>query len=181
MRKCVLLLLLVTAACAPWVRVGGGYQHAEKNFSVDLPDGWMRFNNVQYLLVTRDGILLQTISIDRMKVTDSLKHTKKKLALDMLPQEAAEVIADNMNSDTNISDFILLENSPTTIAGRAGFKLVYTYKNKDGLLFKSVYCGFISEDWFYDLRYTAPARYYFDKDLGTFEKVLNSFAFIKAA
>jgi len=181
MKRWLVLLTLFAVGCAPWVRVGGVYQDREKNFSVDLPQGWMRSNTDKSLLITRDGVLLQAIVIERLKATDELPHTKKKLEPSMLPQEAAEVIADNISSDRSITDFTLLENTPTSIANRPGFKLLYQYKNKDGLRLKGICCGFLSGDWFYALRYTAPARYYFDKDVGTFDKVLRSFTFIKTA
>lgn len=181
MKKWLVLLALLAVGCAPWVRVGGVYQDTERNFSVDLPQGWMKSNTEKSLLITRDGVLLQRIVIERLKATDELQYTRKKLEPSMLPQEAAEVIADNISSNPAITDFTLLENAPTTIANRPGFKLLYQYKNKDGLPFKGMYCGFLSGDWLYALRYTAPARYYFDKDVGTFDKVLNSFAFIKTA
>jgi len=181
MKKWLVLLTLLAVGCAPWVRVGGVYQDTERNFSVDLPPGWMKSNMDKSLLITRDGMLLQTIVIERLKTTDELLYTKKKLEPSMVPQEAAEVIGDNIGSNPSITDFTLLENAPTTIANRPGFKLLYQYKNKDGLQVKGMYCGFLSGDWFYALRYTAPARYYFDKDVGTFEKVLSSFTFIKTA
>jgi hypothetical protein len=181
MKKWLVLLILLAVGCAPWVRVGGVYQDGERNFSVDLPQGWMKSSMDKSLLITRDGVLLQTIIIERLKATDELRYTKKKLEPSMLPHEAAEVIGDNIGSDPSITDFTLLENAPATIANRAGFRLLYTFKNRDGLRFKGVYCGFISGDWFYALRYTAPARYYFDKDVGTFEQVVSSFAFIRKA
>jgi hypothetical protein len=181
MKKWLVLLALLVVGCAPWVRVGGVYQDTERNFSVDLPLGWMKSNTEKSLLITRDGVLLQTIFIERLKATDELRHTIKRLGPSMLPHEAAEVIADNISSNPSITDFTLLENAPTTIANRQGFKLLYQYRNKDGLQLKGMYCGFLSGDWFYAFSYTAPARYYFEKDVGTFEKVLSSFAFIKRA
>ena len=181
MKKWLMLLTLLAVGCAPWARVGGVYQDSEKNFSVDLPQGWMKSNTAKSLLITRDGVWLQTIFVERFKATEELQHTKMKLEPSMLPHEAAEVIADNISSNPSVTDFTLLENAPTTIANRPGFKLLYQYKNKDGLQCKGMYCGFLSGDWFYALRYTAPARYYFDKDVGTFEKVLSSFTFIRTA
>lgn len=181
MKKWLVLLTLLVVGCAPWVRVGGVYRDSERNFSVDLPQGWMKSSMDTRLLITRDGAQLQKIVIERLKATDDLQYTKKKIEPSMLPQEAAEVIANNISSDPSITDFTLLENAPTTIANRPGFKLLYQCKNKEGLRFKGMYCGFVSGDWFYALWYTAPARYYFDKDVGTFENVLNSFTFIKTA
>jgi hypothetical protein len=179
MKRWFVLLALLVVGCAPWVRVGGVYHDSDRNFSVDLPQGWMKSGLDKRVLITRDGVLLQAIVIERLKTTDELQYTKKKLEPSMLPQEAAEVIADNISANPSITGFTVLENAPTTIATRLGFKLLYQYKNKDGLQCKGMYCGFLSGDWFYALQYTAPTRYYFDKDVGTFEKVLNSFTFIK--
>lgn len=57
------LLFITIIACAPWVRVGGLYKSDSHNFSVELPQGWMKSNTVDHLLITRDGILLQSIVI----------------------------------------------------------------------------------------------------------------------
>jgi len=179
MKRLLWIVLIFLVGCAPWTRVGGLYKSESHNFSVDLPQGWMRWSLGKNLLITRDGLSLQYILIERMKIEDSLKHTKKKFSKDMLPQEAAEVILDNIASDQAVLDFRLIENQPVRIGGFSGFRTVYTYKNQDGLKIKSVYCGFIADKWFYGVNYNAAQRYYFDKDIKTFEKVLDSFKLIK--
>ena len=65
---------------------------------MDLPDGWMRWNTRDYFLITRDGVDLQYIMVEKINVKDTLKHTKKKFRKGMLPSEAAEVILDNIAS-----------------------------------------------------------------------------------
>lgn len=181
MRKIYLIVLMLAMGCAPWVQVGGLYKTESHNYSVDLPQGWMRWNQGDNLLITRDGVLLQNIQIARLNIEEPLKHTKKKFSKGMLPQEVAEVILDNIASNKDISNFQLIENSPLKISGNSGFKALYTYKNKDGLKIKSIYCGFMAEKWFYGINYNAPERYYFDKDITTFERVLESFKLIKTA
>jgi hypothetical protein len=130
-------------------------------------------------LITRDGVSLQYIQIERVKIEDSLKHTKKKFSKGMLPQEVAEVVLDNIASDKDNLNLEVIENIPATISGIPGFKAVYTHKTMDGLKLKSIYYGFIMQDWFYGIYYTAALRYYFDKDIETFEKVLETFKLIK--
>jgi hypothetical protein len=167
--------------CAPWLQVGGLYRMESHNYSVELPQGWMRWNQGDQLLITRDGVPLQNIQIIRRNIDEPLKHTKKKFSQAMLPQEAAEVILDNIASNKDVLDYSLIENTPLSISGISGFKAIYTYKTKDGLKVKSIYCGFIQDKWFYGINYNAPQRYYFDKDINTFEKVLESFKLIKIA
>lgn len=180
MRKFILFGVICVAGCALWTQIGGLYTSDAGKFSVELPNGWMKSNAVDYLLITRDGVLLQNIVIEQIDINKGLQHTKKKLRPDMLPQEAAEVIIDNMTSNPAILNLEVIENIPAKVGGFPGFKLVTTYKNKDGLKFKSVYYGFLWDHWLYSLRYSAPQRYYFVKDLPTFENVVKSFKLIKA-
>jgi hypothetical protein len=180
MKKILTLILMLSIGCAPWVQVGGLYKMESHNYSVDLPQGWMRWNKGDQLLITRDGVPLQNILIIRRNIDEPLKHTKKKFSKTMLPLEAAEVFLDNVASNKDIADFRLIENNPLKISGISGFKAIYSYKTKDGLRVKSVYCGFIQDNWLYGINYNAPERYYFEKDIQTFEKVLESFKLIKA-
>lgn len=179
MKRYLLILLTLVAGCAPWVKVGGLYTSKPHNFSVELPDGWMRFNTPDRLYITRDGVLLQNIIIERLNIEKPLEHTKKKFSKDMLPQEVAELVLDNISSDPTVLGFEVIENIPARISGSPGFKVVFTYKNKDGLRLKSILYGLIVDEYFYGIRYTAARRYYFDKDLKTFEKVFASFRLIK--
>ena len=61
------------------------------------------------------------------------------------------------------------------MAGLPGFKLVYSFRVVNGLRLKRVHYGVLVRDWVYRVQYQAPARYYFDKDLATFERVRESF------
>ncbi len=198
MRRILLLILLFTIGCAPWMQVGGLYTSRSHNFSVELPQGWMRLNKSAYqyltidqrilidhlltfpkadayLFVTKDGILLQNIIINRGSIDEELENTKKKLSKGMLSYEAADVILDNISSDQAVLNFELLENNPVKISGFPGFRIVFTHKNEDGLRLKSIFYGFMKGEWFYTIRYTAALRHYFEKDLKAFEKILKSF------
>ena len=181
MKKLLGILFIFVIGCAPWTQVGGLYKNESHNFSVELPQGWMKWNQGEHLFITRDGISLQYIQIGRVKIEEPLKHTKKKFSKGMLPQEAAEVYLDNIASNSNIINLEVIENLPATISGIPGFKTVYTYKNKDGLKFKSIHYGFMMENWVYGINYNAAQRYYFDKDIKQFENVFESFKLIKTA
>jgi hypothetical protein len=178
--------LLVMAGCVtlPWVPAEARYTPRGKDYSVELPQGWMRFNmdGDDDVLVTRDGERLQAILIERLKVDKELRHTKKKLTRGMMPQEVAEVILDNFASDRRYASFEVQENRPAAIGGQPGFRAVFTRKTKgDALKVKTVFCGFMKGDVLYGFQYTAPERHYFGKDIKSFEKVLQSFTLAKAA
>jgi hypothetical protein len=142
-RKILLLVLLLASGCAQWVEVGGLYKNESHNYSVELPQGWMRWNHGDQLVITRDGIPLQYVQIIRRDIDEPLANTKKKFSKAMLPQEASEVILDDIASNKGIADYSLIENGPLVISGIPGFKAIYAYKTKDGLKVKSVY-GFMA-------------------------------------
>jgi len=163
---------------------GGPYMSKADGFSVDLPEGWVRRNDAPIVmgsmasrdfLMTKDGMLLQTIRIEKLNVDDELRNTKKKFSKGMLPMEAAQVIKDILSSDENFQKFEVVKNVPAKIGGKSGFKAVFKLKTEDGLWLKMVYYGFLEDEWFYGISYTAPQRYYFDRDLKTFETIVKSF------
>jgi hypothetical protein len=174
-------LLLGGCVSLPWQPTAGVYSSPKENFAVELPSGWMRLNAQEDVLVTRDGLLLQHMSIERALVDKPLKNTKKTLTRGMQPQAVAEVIIDNFVSSDRMLDVKILENRPVQVAQQRGFRLVYTHRDKNGLRFKSVLHGFLVGDVFYAIRYTAAERYYFAKDLPAYEQVLASFRLIRPA
>ncbi|HEY2991401.1 MAG TPA: hypothetical protein VGM22_01215 [Methylomirabilota bacterium] len=172
-------LLVGGCVSLPWQPTAGLYSSPAENFAVELPQGWMRLNSNEDLLITRDGILLQHVSVERAAVDRPLKSTKKTLTRGMQPQAVAEVIIDNFMSSERMLDVKVVENRPVQVAQYRGFRLVYTHRDKNGLRFKSVLHGFLAGDVLYAIRYTAAERYYFAKDLPTFEQVLASFRLIR--
>lgn len=102
------------------------------------------------------------------------KHTQKKLTTRMLPQEAAEIVLDDVRANSQIVDLHILENGPAIVAGTPGFKLTFTYQEKSGLTRQAIIYGTLGKDMLVTLSYDAVKRHYFQKDLATFEKAKDS-------
>ena len=175
MKKHLLVGLIVVIGCFFWTSAGSADKHSFTHFTVDFPHGWRQINTNKYLLLTKDDPFLQYVLIQRRPIDQAFKHTRKKLKKEMLPHEAAQVIIDEIFSDHHILDFNVIENVPVSIDGREGFKLLFTYKDKKGSSFKTAYYGLIQGDAFYNLRYNAVRKDYFDKDIETFQIILDSF------
>lgn len=177
---CYLVLTTLLWGCATWVAVEGKYSMSSQNFEAELPNGWRKYNpSRDTLIITKDGLPLQQIQIMRRAIDKELPYTKKKFSKEMLSQEVSEVVIDNIVSNPNIMNQQFIENAPAQIGGYSGVKLVYTYQTKAGLTQKGVIYCFLSGDWCYEILYEAPERYYFAKDLPSFEKVVESFRLIK--
>jgi hypothetical protein len=172
---CTALLLAGCVASPLWVHQPGRFEAPTRSFAVNVPDQWLRFDTEEYTLLSKDGPYLQYIYIQERLVSWPFKFTGKRMQSSMLPLEAAEVVIDEIRSDPAVKKFRLEENKPITIDGNKGFQLVYTYQDQSGYWLRTVYCGFVRADIFYNLRYTAAKRYYFKKDYSTFKKVLASF------
>jgi hypothetical protein len=98
----------------------------------------------------------------------------------MMPEEAAEIVVNEIVSDSNIRNFSLTENIPARIAGNNGFRLAFVYTDVEGYLLKTIYYGFIKGNTFYNIRYGATQEEYFQKNLKTFEEVFKSFNLVAA-
>lgn len=175
MRKLMVVLLVFLAGCATWQKTGGPF--AGPGYSLLLPEGWiLNGRQPQNLVVTKEGPQLQSIIVE-VFVLDIKKDdakNKKLFKKGMLPQEAAEVVIDVLQSDRSIPQFAVIENAPVRINGREGFRLVYTNK-RNNLRYKSVYYGILHGEKFIRISYSAPLRHYFEKDIAVFEEVVRSF------
>jgi hypothetical protein len=93
----------------------------------------------------------------------------------MIPLEAAEVIVDEMRSNTNLDNHEILENIPVNVGGYPGFKLHYTYRAEERLKMEGLFYATLVGPWLYYVLYEAPAQHYLGKDLQLFEKTRSSF------
>jgi len=186
--------LLLTASCSTWVRVSGHEADSSQGYVVQLPEGWHKFNLTgQCHFLTKDGISLQQLIVQRLSRDEVLRNTERTLPENLLPQEVAEaVIADLSVDPTSVgskcfplasapsksaafADFSVIENVPTTVGQYPGFKLVYTYRASSGLQRKAAHYGALAGDSYYYLHLDAPKRHYFEKDYPVLEDVKSSF------
>jgi hypothetical protein len=174
MKKFFWLFLIVIVGCAHGMESGA----RPETYSVNAPKGWRKINTPKYYMITKDGAFLQYALIQERPIDKPFLYTKKKLRPGMLPQEVAGIVVDELSTDRTIINFRLIENTPVSIKGNEGFKLLFIYKDRDGSSFKTKYYGFVRGNLYYNLRYTAARRHYFDKDEETFDKFIQTFRIV---
>lgn len=156
---------------------------AGKGFSFDaaVPDGWKTVDSEEPMLfMTKDGGYKQFVLIRERPLAEPFQFTKKTMRPGMMPEEAAEVIINEILADSNVRNFSVTENVPAQIAGNKGFRMGFVYTDVDGYAFKTIYYGFIKGNTFYNIRYAATQEDFFQNDLKTFESVFNSFKLVDA-
>lgn len=167
---CIVLAALL-ASCAH----AGGSKPAY-TFNAAVPEGWKTVATEEPMLfMTKDGGYKQFVLIRERPLTEPFQFTKKTMRAGTMPEEAAQIIINEILADPNIRNFSVTENIPARIDGNSGFRLAFVYTDVDGYIFKTIYYGFIKGDTFYNIRYGATQEDYFQQDLKTFEKVLASF------
>ena len=168
----VVMLMLTTACAGQWKTVPATLSVPE--WSIAAPDGWMHLSLPDSEMLSKDGPYLDFILIQSRPLTQGFRFTKQVLSPGMLPHEAAQVIIDNLRSDPLVRTFYLIANEPAMMAGQAGFKLTYSYRDRHGVILKTIYHGVLLPDRFFNIRYTAAQRHYFENELPAFNAVLNS-------
>jgi hypothetical protein len=165
-------LVILTACSGPWQPTHGDL--TSPKWSIAAPDGWMHLSMPDSEMLSKNGPYLEYILVQSRPLAKRFRFTKQVLDPGMLPHEAAQLIIDNLRSDPRFPGFQLLACEPAAAANRDGFKLTYTYVDKHGVTMKTIYYGVLSPDRFFNIRYTAAQRHYFEQELSTFETVLSS-------
>ena len=171
----LLLLLFLISGCASMAQQRSLGDLPGSDFSVEIPAGWWKPERINQFLITKDGAFQQYVLIQKRPLTRPFRHTQNTIKPDMLPRKAAGVVIDEIASDRHILNFKVPENAPAVIDGNAGFKIVFTYADKKGSAYKTLYYGFIRGSSFYSLRYNARRQYYYDKDIDAFAAMVKSF------
>jgi hypothetical protein len=167
-----LSVLLTACAATPWKPVSGPV--GTDQWLLEMPPGWMQFSAGDYEMYSKDGPYLQYILVQARPLLQGFRNSALKLKADMLPHEAAQVVIDNLRADSQIAGFQLLGNEPATLDGLPGFKLLFSYRNPQGVEVQSAYYGVVLPHAFFNMRYTAARRHYFARDLMAFEQVRQS-------
>jgi PsbP len=143
---------------------------------INLPWGYKKFKKIKNTLIFfhRDSPNYK-FQIYKVSHDKELIFAQKKLSKNMSPEQIGSLVEKNVLSNKYAINATILSNQPTQVDGKPGYKLVFTYKTKEGLKYKVMDYGFHHEEWFYSLVFVAPERHYFEKYLDEFEKLAASF------
>lgn len=174
----MVLVLLFLSGCTPtWVKVDhSGRDYAGEHYSVTLPAGWLRLESDDILILSKDGILLQIISIQYRPHENTFEKIEKDSSASMLPSELAQLAIAELKAsqDDSLPSLEILRNAPVELAGHTGFDIHLRYKTDAGLRMDMEMRGVVDDSGFYLLKYTAPTLHYFERDLQTYVTLTES-------
>jgi len=168
-------LLLVGCVGPTWVTDNSQPQEAKAiAVSASLPQGWARYSPDPDLVMTRDGLLLETIRVSRKAYGSKLENTDRKFTKGIDAQEAAQILIDAFAADKNRHNLQVVDNRPVAIDGHAGFALEVTYRTPEGLTIRETMYVALVGDSYVIARFTAPDRHYHELHKGAFEEVVKT-------
>ena len=173
----LVLLILLIGCATTWVKVDdAGKRYQAEHYSATLPTGWLLLESKDSLVLSKDGILLQYISIQYRPHEKAFEKLEKDSSSTMLPSELAELTIAEIKAtqDDGLPSMEILHNAPVNLAGHTGFDIHLRYKTDDGLRIDTLLRGVVDENGFYLVRYSAPTLHYFERDRQTYNSLTES-------
>jgi hypothetical protein len=176
---CLLLLLslLLTACVGTWTRIDDTtVNYQDPHYRVSLPVGWLRITSDDSLILSKDGILVQTISVQYKEHAKAFEKIRKVSTPGMLPSELAQLsIAEFQSSqDDSLPSLEVISNKPVEMGGIMGFEVQLIYKTDTGLRMGMLMRGVVDDDGYYLVKYNAPMLHYFERDRSVYETLSES-------
>jgi hypothetical protein len=165
---------LVLSGCAVWTKLEGGVvSHA--GVSVTAPADWVQLTaNRDLLMITRDGLGVQHISVAFLTGDKIFPKTKQAFSVDVAPQELAQRVVGELRQTPEMSGLEIKNVAPATVAGKPGFRALVEWRNERGAAFQRVVAGSAVDGGLLIVQYHALKRHFYERDLKTFESVLAS-------
>jgi hypothetical protein len=169
-----LATMCLAAGCAPrWSLTNGRCRTAA--YQLQPPAKWMVIRKGATTVLSRHGLNLEAIVIERRKAGEPFYGTSLTCDPSMLPHEIGELILMRKTALSGVLDVALKEESVALIDGRKAVRVVLEYL-QEGIPFTDVVYAFIDIDGFYyELRYFAVTRHYFAENLDEFERMVAGF------
>lgn len=183
MRSKLLILLgaaalLLAGGCVSWQHGGSTYSAGGGDYTLQVPADWLFIERPKgHVVATKESQFIHRVEVERRELKNALPNSKRSLAATLTPLELAETLLDDLRADRTIHQPNVLENAPTQVGGRPGFKFAVSFQTEDRLRLTMAVHGCIEKDRLYLVKYTAPTRHYFERDRAVFDRIAASLKF----
>ncbi len=168
-------ILLIAGCDSPiWVEGGTRVSNRGEDYSVHAPAGWMHFNRGSGITLTRDGLNMQTIRILDLSIEEASKEAGDELSEETLLVDLVDLVRESLTANSGLDQLEFDELALRKVGSFDAAHLAYRYRSSSGLRIGVSYYAFIHGDRYYRATFSAPERYYYERDLPAFEQVLAS-------
>ncbi|RXK00016.1 hypothetical protein [Arcobacter sp. CECT 8989] len=170
-----ILLILVTSVfitgCATWQEVKKDKVVSAHKVSFELKEeNWYALKGEKNYSITKDGVLLQKISLNVLDLEKGLSKTKKNIPSDILSHQLAELIIEELRLVNDKNSFNLVSNNPEQLDTAEAVQIIYQTKDNDNNTIKTNSSYFIFDKNLYLLSYSAPLLHFYGKDLDLYQQ-----------
>ena len=146
-----------------------------KTFTVQPPVGWMCNLVKTQIGCSRDGFMLNGITIDLRPHAKAFPRIKKTSSPDALPEELAEDLVADIAAIPNLRDVKVVAVEPAELSGQPAFRVHWTYRLSEamgGATYDGVAVGAAFTEGLLVAQFEAPRLNYFAKWLPVFDATL---------
>jgi hypothetical protein len=174
----VLGLLLGLTGCATW-GPGGVPHKSPLGFTLTVPAGWIFHPSVGgELFATRDGVALQQFTVRRGELPLDLPMTKREVKAGMTAYELAEMLTDEDRAEKQRERYTVTATAATQLGGLEGCRFDFSHRTPDGLRMSGRVWAVMRGEYLYVLRYAAPSRHYYERDLAAVTSAVEGLKFV---
>lgn len=172
-------LVLLSGCETVWQPVAKPVLGPGKQFTAQFPTGWVyrKDQGGERILVTRDGVLLQTIAVSRYPVGSTLPQSGAKVPPEVAPEALGDLLFQETASAAENKQVELESAEPCLLDGCPGVRLRTGFRVETGLRYQSEWVAAIHGGYLVVLSYTAPVRHYYAHDREAFARVVEDFRF----
>lgn len=157
-----------------WVSQQGENRADKIALSAEVPEGWSRWRSDSDITLTKDGMLLQMVRINRTPYGTPYENSNLTIQPGMTPLDASQIIVEDMQANQEMRSLELIDNRPATVAEHPGLRIECTYKNEDNLTVHEIAYVGLTPDSYVVARCRAPDRHYIETISGDFERIVDS-------
>lgn len=152
-------------------------------WAIQFPEGWIQDVAANSVTASRDGALLNSITLAVVPHKSAFAASKRKSSADALPEDLAESYVANLQADKTISDVELVASDPAELGGKPAFRVHVRFRLPElqgGARIEQVTVGAPLPQGLLLATFRAPAIHYFGKWLPAFDAALPSVAYVPA-
>ncbi len=166
-------LLIVITGCAPsWKLTKADFRTLD--YTIKTPMRWMIIHKGSATLISNHGPALESILIRCHDIGDKIPSTTLMVLPNMLPHEIGELIISQQRAGPAVTDVEVTKESIAKVDNKKAVRVVFDYR-EDGIIFTDIVYGVLDGQKFYELRYCAAKRHYFNESLDVFELMVEHF------